>query len=183
MTDVEWIQDGTRHRARWRSEAGAPPPSRITIVDDRIRADEALRRIRAGEFLLYAGDYHNARQLLSALGRRVHGRDAKRKKTTATPLETYRLERARRATEHAQLSRVLVPIDAADRVALPRGPDVRAACENVWGPSDGETSIVALRELLGMIGAHQWRERGIEVPGLPGRIHPDYGVFTPTRGD
>jgi methylase of polypeptide subunit release factors len=34
-----------------------------------------------------------------------------------------------------------------------------------------------------MIGAAQWRLQGIEVPGLPGRLHPHYGVFTPTRGD
>ena len=34
-----------------------------------------------------------------------------------------------------------------------------------------------------MIGAHEWRTKGLEVPGLPKRIHPHYGVFTPTRGE
>ena len=167
------------HEARWRSESGTPPPQRVTVVDDRTRAEDALKRIRSGEALLYRGDYHNARQLLAALGQRVHGRS----RDAGSPIERWRKERARRATEHAQLSRVLVPLDPAYRVDLPRGPDVRNACEPVWGPSDGAATVVPLRELLGMIGAAQWREKGIEVPGLPGRIHPHYGVFTPTRGD
>jgi methylase of polypeptide subunit release factors len=42
---------------------------------------------------------------------------------------------------------------------------------------------VPLRELLGVIGAHQLRLRGIYVPALGGRIHPHYGVFAPTRSE
>jgi methylase of polypeptide subunit release factors len=44
-----------------------------------------------------------------------------------------------------------------------------------------------LRELLGLVGAHEWRRKGVEVPALgpsPGnRIHPHYGVFSPVRGE
>jgi methylase of polypeptide subunit release factors len=42
---------------------------------------------------------------------------------------------------------------------------------------------VSLRELLGVIGAHQWRLKGIDVPALGTRIHPHYGVFAPVRGE
>jgi methylase of polypeptide subunit release factors len=35
--------------------------------------------------------------------------------------------------------------------------------------------------LLGLIGAHEWRTRGIEIPAIGGRIHPHYGVFAPIR--
>ncbi|GHH71618.1 hypothetical protein GCM10018793_07130 [Streptomyces sulfonofaciens] len=42
---------------------------------------------------------------------------------------------------------------------------------------------VPLRELLGVIGAHQWRLKGIDVPALGTRIHPHYGVFAPVRGE
>jgi methylase of polypeptide subunit release factors len=38
-----------------------------------------------------------------------------------------------------------------------------------------------LRELLGLIGAHEWRAKGVEVPAAGGRIHPHYGVFAPVR--
>ncbi|MGA9523853.1 MAG: hypothetical protein WBV82_20500, partial [Myxococcaceae bacterium] len=74
LPTVRWQEHGEMHEARWRSESGTPPPQRVTVVDDRTRAEDALKRIRSGEALLYRGDYHNARQLLAALGQRVHGR-------------------------------------------------------------------------------------------------------------
>ncbi|MYS69676.1 methyltransferase, partial [Streptomyces sp. SID5926] len=44
-------------------------------------------------------------------------------------------------------------------------------------------TVVSLTELLGVIGAHQWRTKGVEVPALDARIHPHYGVFSPVRGE
>jgi methylase of polypeptide subunit release factors len=44
-----------------------------------------------------------------------------------------------------------------------------------------------LRELLGLVGAHEWRKKGVEVAALgpppANRIHPHYGVFSPVRGE
>jgi methylase of polypeptide subunit release factors len=34
---------------------------------------------------------------------------------------------------------------------------------------------------LGIIGAHEWRRRGIPVPALDARIYPHYGVYAPWR--
>lgn len=65
---------------------------------------------------------------------------------------------------------------------LKRAPDVRQACMEVYGPGQ-ERSVTSLRELLGLIGAHEWRKAGIEVPALSGRIHPHYGVFAPVRSE
>ena len=42
---------------------------------------------------------------------------------------------------------------------------------------------MSLRELLGLIGAHEWRKKGVEIPALGDRIHPYYGVFSPVRGE
>src|SRR3989344_2479416 len=48
-------------------------------------------------------------------------------------------------------------------------------------------SVATLRELLGLVGAHEWRKKGVEVPALGApplnRIHPHYGVFSPVRGE
>jgi methylase of polypeptide subunit release factors len=63
---------------------------------------------------------------------------------------------------------------------LRRAPDVRQACAEAYGPGE-EASVASLRELLGLIGAHEWRTRGIEIPAIGGRIHPHYGVFAPVR--
>jgi methylase of polypeptide subunit release factors len=43
--------------------------------------------------------------------------------------------------------------------------------------------VASLRELLGVIGAHEWRKKGIEVPALGARIHPHFGVFAPIRSE
>jgi methylase of polypeptide subunit release factors len=44
-----------------------------------------------------------------------------------------------------------------------------------------------LRELLGLVGAFEWRRKGVEIPALGpapnNRIHPHYGVFSPVRGE
>jgi methylase of polypeptide subunit release factors len=37
--------------------------------------------------------------------------------------------------------------------------------------------------LLGLIGAHEWRKKGVDIPALGARIHPYYGVFSPVRGE
>jgi tRNA1(Val) A37 N6-methylase TrmN6 len=72
-------------------------------------------------------------------------------------------------------------------IGLRRAPDLRQACTEAWGPASGQRVVASLRELLGLVGAHEWRKKGVEVPALgapPGnRIHPYYGVFSPVRGE
>jgi methylase of polypeptide subunit release factors len=81
------------------------------------------------------------------------------------------------------LSKVLVPIDGAGRVELSRPPALEGALEQAWGPLDGQPSVLSLRELLGLIGAREWRSSGVEVPALGERVVPHYGVFAPVRGE
>jgi methylase of polypeptide subunit release factors len=73
-------------------------------------------------------------------------------------------------------------LDGRYGIALRRAPDVRQACEEAYGPAEG-AAVVSLRELLGLIGAHEWRSKGIEIPAIGGHIHPHYGVFAPIRGE
>jgi hypothetical protein len=73
---------------------------------------------------------------------------------------------------------LLVPLDADYCDPAAARPDVRDACVEAYGPGEGD-ALVSLRELLGVIGAHEWRQKGIELPALGGRIHPHYGVFAP----
>jgi len=74
-------------------------------------------------------------------------------------------------------------------ISLRRAPDVRAACTETWGDPEqtgvvGETdSVTSLRELIGIVGAHEWRRTGVAVPALADRIHAHYGVFSPVRGE
>lgn len=162
----------------WRSESQAPPPRKLSRVDDRLTANAAIARVRRGEHLLYEGDWRNARQLLTAMGRRANRR---REGKPLSPLETFRAERLARLREHETLSRVLVRLDEKYRlVALKHAPEVAEICEDVWGEATGPT-LVPLKALVGMIGAGEWKKRGLAVRGLKGKLHPAYGVFLPTR--
>lgn len=160
----------------WRSESDEPAPATVTPVDDRLRADDAVKRVKRGQYLLYTGDFHNARQLLQAMGRRLA-----RPSRAKSALEAFKEERRARLLEHETLSRIIVALDPSYRLSLSRAPDVAAACRDVWGDSRGATTHVALKTLLGMLGAAQWRSKGLSVPGLKGLLRPHYGVFAPTR--
>lgn len=186
MTVLEWTEDGVARRARWRSEAGVPPPKRVRVVDDTLTADLALRLASEGTGLLWRSDFHNARHLLQAIARRIERKQA-RKQAPATPLDAFHQHRLAQGQRAGILGRLVVELDGDYAIALPRAPDLRAACREAWGPADGEPSVASLRELLGLVGAHEWRRKGVEIPALgappDNRIHPHYGVFSPVRGE
>jgi methylase of polypeptide subunit release factors len=156
--------------------------TRTVEADDTLSADAAYRLASEGASLLWRGDYHNARQLLQAMARRADRR-SKRDAPPRSALDAFHKHRQAQAQKASILGHVLVPLDGEYRVTLARAPDVRAACVEAWGPPDGTRTAVALRELLGVIGAHEWRKRGVEIPALDARIHPHYGVFSPIRGE
>lgn len=184
---LQWTEDGEQRTARWRSEAGVAPPKRLQRVDDSLTADAALRLASEGMGLLWRSDFHNARQLLQALARRVDRKPRKAAAAPSSPLEAFHLHRQAQGQRSRLLGRLLVVLDGDYGIALPRAPDLRQACTEAWGPPDGRPSVASLRELLGLVGAHEWRKKGVEVPALgppPGnRIHPHYGVFSPVRGE
>ncbi|MDR2837100.1 MAG: class I SAM-dependent methyltransferase [Azonexus sp.] len=91
--------------------------------------------------------------------------------------------RQRQGAKAALLNRLLVPLNGQYKLPLRRAQDVRLACRDAWGEPEGEMSIVALRELLAVISAHEWRKKGVLIPAAGGRIHPHYGVFSPVRGE
>ena len=162
----------------WRTESDTPAPEKLIPVDDALKADDALRLVRKGQYLLYQGDFHNARQLLGAMGRRLT-----KQRHAGTPLEAFRAERRARAIEHETLGRIVVELDASYKLALKRAPDVSVACKQAWGKTSDARTVVPLKTLLGLVGAAEWRKKGLEVPGLKKKLTPHYGVYLPTRTD
>ncbi|MBA4256392.1 MAG: methyltransferase [Polaromonas sp.] len=71
LPQLHWTEAGQACSALWRSERGATPPKRVVLVDDTLNADVAYRLACEGTGLLWRGDYHQARQMLQALGRRL----------------------------------------------------------------------------------------------------------------
>jgi methylase of polypeptide subunit release factors len=193
---IRWTEEGIEHRARWRSERGAPPPRSVTVADDTMSADTAYGLACQGVALLWRGDFQNARQMLTALATRADRRPRRAVKAGAggrkaeaaevppvrPSAEVFNLQRQARSQRARTLGMLLIPLEAGHVIPLRRAPDLGRACTEAWGPADGP-SVVSMRELLGVNGAHEWRSNGIEVPAIGARIHPHYGVFAPTRAE
>lgn len=182
---VRWTESGEARFARWRSESGAPPATRVVIADDRMTGDDAYGLACQGTALLWRGDFQNARQMLLALASRTDRQSRKPKESTpsstpSSPAHAFHLHRQAQSQRARTLGALLVPLDEAYGIPLRRAPDVRQACAEAYGPAE-EPSLVSLRGLLGLIGAHEWRIKGIEIAAIGGRIHPHYGVFAPIR--
>ena len=207
---LQWTEDKQARTALWRSERGAAPPKRVVLADDTLSADSAYRMACEGTGLLWRGDFQNARLLLQALARRIDkppkaSKTAKmgRKKalaqaeTGAPSGETFHLYRQAKAQRARVLGMVLIEFAGDYGIALRRAPEAKQACIEAWGPAGDSSgpSVASLRELMGIISAHEWRKKGVEIPALtsPGaavakaapnnRIYPHYGVFSPVRGE
>jgi methylase of polypeptide subunit release factors len=184
---IEWLENGEQRSARWRSESGWPAPKKVVIADDTMNADTAYRLALDGTGLLWRGDFQNARQLLQALVRRLdhkgdRNKRAKAAKPAATLTEQFHRHRLAQLQRARLLAMLLIPFEADYSVPLRRAPDVQDACTEAYGPGS-EPFVASLRELLGLIGAHEWRRKGVFIPALDERIHPWYGVFSPVRGE
>src|SRR5699024_4303384 len=63
-----------------------------------------------------------------------------------------------------------------------RAPDVAAACEQAYGEMT-EPMLVSLAELLGVLSARQWQEKGVPIAAIEAHIHPRHSVFSPVRSE
>ena len=182
---ISWIHAGKTISRQWRSESGTPPPKRVIVVDDTMTADAAYRLACEGTALLWRGDFQNARQLLQAMARRAQAPKHKNKTekiSAASPAEAFHLHRQAQSQRARTLAMLLIELSADHAIPLRRAPDVKSACEQVYGPATA-AYVISLRELLGLIGAYEWRKKGVEIPALANQIHPHYGVFSPVRGE
>jgi methylase of polypeptide subunit release factors len=189
---IQWDEGGQIHSAKWHSENGISPHKKIQLADDTLTADIAYRLACEGTAMLYKGDFQNARQLLQALVRRVDKPSKKStrvdrvaKEKTKTPLDAFNLYRLAQSQRARILGMVLIPINADHSISLRRAPDVTQACLEAYG-KQVEPYVISLRELLGIISAHEWRKKGVPVLARDDeeiRIHPHYGVFSPIRGE
>ncbi len=183
-TQLHWQENGLEHSALWQTDSGARQPSRVETVS-KLDADSAYRLASAGTGLLWRGDFQTARQLLQGMTQRLDSAARRKKKTpTTNAAESFAEHRKAQALRVRVLGQLLIEVAGDYRIALKRAPDVVQACTEAWGPPDGQPRVVSLRSLQGLIGAHEWRKKGVPIPALGGaHIHPHHGVFSPVRGE
>jgi methylase of polypeptide subunit release factors len=187
MADIHWVENGEERSARWQSESGWPAPKKVVVADDTMNADTAYHLALEGTALLWRGDFQNARQLLQALARRIDHKSGRAKRAKAgkappTLLEQFHRHRLAQLQRARTLAMLLIPFDADYTIPLRRAPEVKLACNEAYGRA-GAPFVASLRELLGLIGAHEWRRNGVPIAALDASIHPYYGVFSPIRGE
>lgn len=129
--------------------------------------------------MLWRGDFQNARQLLQALSRRAQRPLTLPPSSQAETFHLYRQAQSQRARTTGML---LLEFEADHTIRLRRAPDVSVACLEAYGPAE-ESYLASLRELQGLIGAHEWRKNGVEIPALGQRVYPHFGVFAPLRSE
>ena len=189
---IQWDEGGDQRSAHWHSESGIRPHQKIVLGDDTLTADIAYRLACEGTAILYRGDFQNARQLLQALVRRVDKAPKKSKRVDRvekvkkqSPLDTFNLHRLAQSQRARILGMLLIEVNADHSISLRRAPDVAQACVETYG-EQSKTYVISLRELLGVISAHEWRKKGVPILARDDeeiRIHPHYGVFSPIRGE
>ncbi|WP_370679539.1 methyltransferase [Comamonas sp. GB3 AK4-5] len=197
---LQWQHQGKDFQAAWHSESAAAAPRRLQVVDDSLSADTAYRLACEGTALLWQGDFQNARHLLDALKRRldkpVRAESAKArhqrrqvgaKADAPTFPHAFHLYRQSQAQRARVLNSLLVVVQPDYVISLRRAPDWKLAFNEAWGAAAVTKGprVVALRELLGVVAAHEWRKKGVPMPllGDDVHIHAHYGVFSPVRGE
>lgn len=195
---MRWTEEDAVRDVRWQSEKGLPPPKKVVIADDTLTADTAYRLASEGSAFLWRGDYQNAKQLLQALARRAERPVKRNRKKAASqaklnpdtvnamePKAIFNQHRQAQAQRARILDAILISILADHTIPLRRAPEVTKACLEVFG-NVTDDYVISLRELLGVISAHEWRKKGVVIPSLKEgaqRLFPHYGVFSPIRGE
>lgn len=176
---VQWQQDGQTEQALWHSEAGVAAPEKLILVDDQLTAERAFQLASQGQFMLWQGDFHQAKQILSALTRRCNKRMPSAQAIAPDSFHRYRMAQAQRAR---LLGRILLLLQPDGVIALRRAPDVQQACQQVLPPCQ-QNRLISLREILSLIAAYEWRKKGVWIDALQAQIYPFYGVYSPIRGE
>jgi methylase of polypeptide subunit release factors len=181
---VSWLEKSKTIEAAWQSESGNPPPKIVVIADDNTNAKVAYKQMCEGVALLYRGDFQNAKQLLQAITRKF---DAKPSLPAENLTQAFHQHRARQIQRANITNKILIELNHSS-CDLRRAPDVKEAVAGALIVNSKIDKVpakllISLRELLGMIGAHEWRKKGVYIDALQSNIHAHYGVYSPVRGE
>jgi len=169
-------------------------------VDDTTSSKTAYSHIRNGEAVVYSnGDYHNARQLLYALRRKIKRQHhIMRKDNHKQQEEAHTLDWLKKLKHQEVVHKLLIEISMEDHMpsqimGLKRAPtNVKETLSFVFQSKNdmmrdklgSDTSfLLPLSDYLGMIGSYEWYRKGLYVFALNDYIYPHYSVFPPTRQD
>lgn len=142
----------------WRNESTQKPPKQAVYVHESNAAD-ILKNAHAQTATVWTGDFHNAKQVLAAMKKRVRRSSEKTKNASADIQTTFHAHRMKQAQQSRVLNMLAVEIGAGFQLNNPRAPDVRAALADVYDEPNDAPFLLPLNQLLGFIGAHEWHKK------------------------
>ena len=180
LDKYDLIPTGRHDELPWRNESTQKPPKQALFVHE-TNADTVLKNAREHIASVWRGDFHNAKQVLAAMKKRLHKNSTRA--ADADIQAAFHRHRMQQAQQSRLLNMLAVEIGTGFVLDLPRAPDVRAALHDVYGQANDAPFLLPLNQLLGFIGAHEWHKKGVDIPALGGKIHVPFGVFSPLRGE
>ena len=166
----------------YRNESTQSPPRDFVFVNE-ASASRIIQAARQSIATVWRGDFHNAKQVLAAIKKRVKPKPQAKTETDADPATAFHKHRLAQSQASRLANALCVEIGAGFALDLPRAPNVQAALCDVYGVENTEPFVLPLAQLLGFIGAHEWHKKGVTIPELGGAIHVPFGVFSPIRGE
>lgn len=158
---------------------------KVKEIDDSFKADDFYHWASQGYYFIWTGDFQNAKQLLQAVQRRINSRtDSRKGPRIELEPSVFHAHRQKQSHTAQMLNRLLIKIDPEFNCSNSRAPHIQMAlAESLLPPRPTTDFYISLRELLGAIGAHEWRKNGVFIKSLNAKIHPHYAVFSPVRGE
>ncbi|MDO4642054.1 MAG: class I SAM-dependent methyltransferase [Neisseria sp.] len=167
----------------WRTESTQKPPRAVSPIQE-CSAAAILENAHAHTATLWLGDFHNAKQVLAAIKKRLRKPTSGNKtKIAANTAEAFHRHRMQQAQQARLINMLAVEIGPAFTLEMPRAPNVYQALADVYSEENSRPFLLPLNQLLGFIGAHEWHKKGISIAALGGHIHVPFGVFSPLRGE
>ncbi|MFX5570450.1 hypothetical protein ABTD96_19215, partial [Acinetobacter baumannii] len=91
--------------------------------------------------------------------------DKKPLKAAPTLLETFHLHRARQIQSANILNKIILHVENG-RSTMKRAPEMSEALGNALDGVVPASLLIPLQMLQGMVGANEWRKKGVMIPVL-----------------
>ncbi|MDO4997115.1 MAG: class I SAM-dependent methyltransferase [Neisseria sp.] len=178
----------------WLNESTQKPPLAIEF-HQHLSAEQVLRLAHQNTATVWTGDFQQAKQVLSALKKRVRNGKAKKPLlmpsadgTAAEKAAFFHQYRMQQAQQSRLINMLAVAVQPDFSLELNRAPNVanalhEALAENADLAARDTPFLLPLNRLLGFIGAHEWHKKGVYLSVLQDKIHVPFGVFSPLRGE
>lgn len=163
----------------YRNESTQKPLKQAMAVSVSSSAQHILKNAHNQIASVWKGDFHQAKQILSAMKKRVR----KPISPQNDPATAFHLHRLAKSQQSRLINSLLIEIKEHFVLDLPRAPDVSAALRHVYEQDNDASFLLPLNQLLGFIGAYEWYQKGIEIQELKQIFHIPFGVFSPLRGE